>query len=127
MTVILLLVSLGFLSSCGFASKDISEDRHLSEFIIGKWQTENQVQDDYCEYTDIYLVEFVNEDTLKFKVESPYAEVNNTLQYEFLDDKTLSVKNIRSKGGKWEAYKEGENLRLCIWSSENCFLFKRIE
>ena len=114
------------LSSCAGKPVTKLEDVPLPEFIQGQWQAEIKTQDIHGEYVEKYLIEFRRDNTLEFKVLSPYSDVNDKFKYEFLDDTTILVENDRVKGGEWKIDQDGDKILVDIWSNSTSLEFTRV-
>lgn len=105
--------------SCSFSNRapediqNIPEDILLSEFIIGKWKSENAFDESGAEIPYKYTLEFVDNDTIEFALltSEGYFLDGTTSQYSFLDSNTIFVDNKRILGGElWLLERDGQSL-----------------
>ena len=117
------LICLVFMAviGCSFGNKppddiqSIPEDILLSEFIIGKWESQNVIDEEGAMSTYKYILEFVDSDTVKFSylTSDGYFLDGDTSQYNFLETDMIFVDNKRILGGElWLLERDGQSLAV---------------
>jgi hypothetical protein len=125
-SLIPLLLGVILIVSCIRRVNKTQEDDPLTVFILGKWQAVNvQTTDVSGTYLTDYEVEFVNKTKLILCSQSSYDSFCADFTYRKINGDNYSVENDRAKGGQWVIKRDGSDLMLCIWSTDNCVIFKR--
>lgn len=115
--VLICLTGIAVLSSC-FGDKPnkvipvIPEDAPLSEFVIGKWKSENAIDENGAEIPYKYTLEFVDSDTVEFANFTPdeYFLDGITAKYGFTDSNTIFVNNKRIGRELWLLERDDQTL-----------------
>ena len=98
----------------------------ISEYIIGRWETEATFDDSYA-----YEVEFLTTNTVKFIVLTEHKRLvdGTTSDYYFVSADSIFVDNLRIIGGEeWKLVRDGQELLVyrTVFNNTTLFRFTRI-